>query len=565
MNLIYKTLTRAGGRSLYLHFPPGVPRSGKRTSALIILRDGGSEDTVVSLLTEGGLLALAGEQHVILAFPNPSGGRWNFQLHPALPDDVAFLTHIQGELTSPEESVPFSMALAASSNPLKDERFQKLWHPMADVRYMAGFGTGASMACAFAALRPQWTAAVFAQGGALAPAALQAATGAAVPAVLAGCPQATADYFIRANQAVPAGGEGTFINPVNPCARVLITGETGAGALLAAYDALFSRVRRPDTVPLGDVEPRLQPHADDGFTLYEEDKSLGDGLPHAYLVHVPKSVRAQPGTRVPLVMCFHGASDNPLETADVTKFHEVGEREGFITVYPWSTNRMTWNSSMLPDEPDDDRYAAALIRAMTERFPVDPERVYLSGFSNGAGEAQAVALCHPDLVAAICPIDANWPGNRMGETDLDVMDVAPMRIGMERKEVYDYRMPVWYTYGGREVSYPVYHRSTQQRQYDFWKAYNHIPIVPTPGRDNPHPCGCGVPGDWYERLTPSAAHPEHEYHVQRFLSADPGNPNLYNFAVMMNKGHDVAAMDAELGWRYVSRFRRKRDGSLVQA
>ena len=137
-----------------------------------------------------------------------------------------------------------------------------------------------------------------------------------------------------------------------------------------------------------------------------------------------------------------------------------------------------------------------------------------------------------------------------------------MRVGMEKKRTFDYRMPVWYTYGGRELSYPVYNRSTQQKQYDFWKMYNHIPIRPTPDKAHPHPCGCGVPGDSAEQLHPSETHPEHTYDVQRFNTEEPDRMNLYNYVVMLGKGHEIAPMDPELGWRYVSRFRRRADGSL---
>ena len=63
-------------------------------------------------------------------------------------------------------------------------------------------------------------------------------------------------------------------------------------------------------------------------------------------------------------------------------------------------------------------------------------------------------------------------------------------------------------------------------------------------------------------LHPSTAHPEHAYDVQRFNSEAPGRMNLYNYVVMLGKGHEIAPMDPELGWRYVSRFRRLADGSL---
>ncbi|MFH1513147.1 MAG: PHB depolymerase family esterase [Bacillota bacterium] len=565
MEPILKTLERAGGRSLYICFPPGPARSMKRTSALIVLRDHGGVESVKDLLGAGGTARLCEEWQVILAFPNPIGGRWNWTLTPSLPDDIAFLEHIQNELDSPAESVPFSMALAASSNPLKDERFYRLWHPMADVRYIAGMGTGASMACALAALRPQLTAAVFAENGTLSPAARAAGTGAPVPAFLLNCPQETAEYFLHANGATKQIGANEYCNPLNPCQRVFLADTEMNTPLPVAYDALMRHVRQVNTSVHGDAEPRLLPGADDGFTPYADDDSLADGLRHTWLVHVPKSVREHPDVRVPLMVFFHGAGDNPLEAADMTKFHMLGERDGFVTVYPWGANRMTWNSNMVPDEPDDDAYAVALIRDMIHRYPIDSERVYLSGFSNGAAQAHAVAMCHPDLIAAICPIDANWPGTRMGVTDITWRDVAPMRIGMEKKQEFDYRMPVWYTYGGREISYPVYNGSTQQKQYDFWKMYNNIPIKPTPPKENPHPCGCGAPGDIYERLAPSAAHPEHAYDVHRFLSADADRPNLYNYVVMPGKGHEIAPTDAELGWRYVRQFRRRADGSLDRA
>ncbi len=561
---ILKVMRRADGRSMYMYFPKGVARALLRRSALVVLRDDESLASVQKLLGSGGLAALSEERQVILAFPNPLGSAWNWTLDPAEPDDLAFLVHIQAELDSPVENEPFSMARAASSNPLADKFFYTLWHPMADVRYLAGFGTGASMACAFAAIHPQFVTALYAEVGELSPAALAKATNAPVPACLADCPDETTAYFVHANGATQADAEG-HVNPVNPAQRVTLAPQGKANPLPYVYDALFRQVRRPNTSLYGDVERRILPESDDGFTLYEEDDRLSDGVKHTWLVHVPKSVRAHPDIRVPLMLFFHGASDNPVEAADMTKFHELGEREHFITVYPWGTNLMTWNSSMLPDEPDDDAFVIALIDDMVKRYPVDAERVYLSGFSNGAGEAQTVALCHPDRIAAICPIDANWPGNRMGENNLTYQDVAPMRIGMEKKAVFDYRMPVWYTYGGREVSYPVYNRCTQQIQYDYWKLYNHIPIIPTPGKDNPHPCGCGVPGDQYERLTPSQAHTEHAYDVHRFFSGEDARLNLYNYVVMLTKGHEIAPMDAELSWRYVSRFRRLPDGSLGNA
>ena len=51
--------------------------------------------------------------------------------------------------------------------------------------------------------------------------------------------------------------------------------------------------------------------------------------------------------------------------------------------------------------------------------------------------------------------------------------------------------------------------------------------------------------------------------MQRFYTDDEARLNLYNFVVMHDKGHDIAQMDAELGWRYVRAFRRKADGRIA--
>ena len=76
-------------------------------------------------------------------------------------------------------------------------------------------------------------------------------------------------------------------------------------------------------------------------------------------------------------------------------------------------------------------------------------------------------------------------------------------------------------------------------------------------------CGCGVPGDVQLHLAPSGRHPHHQYDVQRFFSEDDVPVNLYNYVIMRDKGHEVAQMDPELGWRYVRHFRREKDGSLT--
>lgn len=563
MGLVYKELKDIG-RSMYLYFPDQERRTAFKRSLITVLRDGEDEASVRELLEEQGMRELAEEKEAILAFPNPVRGGWNYGLEEG-EDDLAAFRRFQ-DACSRETEEPLKCHPGGIPT---HEAMMSVWHPMNDTRYLIGLGSGASMACTLAACTARNIAGILSVGGHLCEAARRKALWAPMAAYLVDCSREALNYFRIVNEASPAGEEGeaaVYCDKRNPARRILQEkGGRGTGELIAdAWKLLFSRVRRPDTDAYGDMEPRMD-FQGAGFEIFLEDTRLEEPVrtPHTWFTSVPRQVKEHPERKVPLMMFFHGASDNPAEAAEMSKFHELGEREGFITVYPWGTNRTQWNSSLEdPEAADDVGFAMALIDYMIARYPVDPRRVYLSGFSNGAAHAQVVALLHPDRIAAICHIDSNWPGKRVGPSEVDYQDIVPFRLAMEKKKEYDYLIPVWYTYGSREPSYPVYAKCTQQYQYDFWKIYNHIAVAETPSRENPDPCGCGVPGQVQERLRPSDRHPAHYYDVQRFYSEDDRHLNLFNYVVMHEKGHDVAQMDPALGWEYVKQFKRNRDGSL---
>ncbi len=59
-------------------------------------------------------------------------------------------------------------------------------------------------------------------------------------------------------------------------------------------------------------------------------------------------------------------------------------------------------------------------------YPIDPDRVYLTGFSMGADGAWLLALAHPDPFAAAVPISAWTPDP--DRVDLGVLEGLPVRI-----------------------------------------------------------------------------------------------------------------------------------------
>lgn len=563
MSLIYKMVGELN-RGMYLYYPPGSTRNAYKRCSITVLREDDDEASVRKLLFDTGLARLAERDEVILSFPNPINLRWNVNLCGGT-DDIHAFNKFQDAMIRPDDK---PMEVRPDGFPTY-EYMMNTWHPMNDTKYLIGIGSGADLACTLAACYPENIAAVLCVGAELGDQALSKAVYAPVPVSLVDCSERTRDYFIQANSAELVEDNDykvIYKNKVNPLQCVVedtVNKELTPELIEKVWNRMFKKVRRSNTGAHGDCEPRMD-IGKASFELYLDDTRLDGNRPQTWFTHVPSNVLMTQENKLPLLMFFHGGSDNPAEAAEMSKFHELGEKEGFITVYPWGTDKTQWNCDMKKEGADDVGFTISLIKYMIANYPVDETRIYLSGFSNGAAHAQTIAMTHPELIAAICHIDSNWPGKRLGPSEFSYEELTPFRLAMKKKSEFDYRMPVWYTYGNREPSYPVYRGSSQQHQYDFWKKYNNIEVVATPELENPHPCGCGIPGHQYELLKPSKRHPHHEYDVQRFYSMDDKPINLYNYVVMRDKGHDVAEMDPALGWNYVKQFRRLPNGRLVQ-
>ena len=556
MRTLYEKTLTATGERMFLMYPGEENRTPFKRRSLTILLDRCTREHVTEVIEQLGLETLSLEKEFVMCFPVPDGDTWAEMPFAQL---YKRFTVCQEAMTKPDD-----LPLPRNSFGIPTlEAMMSTWHPMNDTKYLMGLGTGADAAVSLATCKPANIAALLAVGGGLP--VTNGLSDSAVPVCLLYCAPEVEAYFKHANgmdTVRTEDGMTVFAAAHNPLQQTFIAAHgtvLDAGLMRWVWEHVFMPVRRTNTCIHGDVEPSMDIEQV-GFEYFIEDMRLGDGKPHTWFTHVPQMARQ--GTKVPLVIFCHGGSDNPAEAAEMTKLHELGEREGFITVYPWGTNRCGWNSAMEEDQEDDIGFCDRLIDYHLRSYPVDPERVYVTGFSNGAAMAQTIALIHPEKVAALFHIDSNWPGAYGGYLSVTEEDVTPFRLGFARQKEYDYRMPVWYTYGSRERSFPIFRASTQQNQYDLWKRYNHIAVSPTPEQGEDNPTGCGVRGETFELCYPSQRHPGHYYQIHRFYTDDEAHLNLYNMALMHNKGHEVAQMDAELGWQYVRQFRRYADGSL---
>jgi polyhydroxybutyrate depolymerase len=99
----------------------------------------------------------------------------------------------------------------------------------------------------------------------------------------------------------------------------------------------------------------------------------------------------------------------------LTNLDARADREGWVVAYPdgveghWNDGRGTTVIPAHRDDVDDVGLAAALVDHLAATAGVDRDRVYATGFSNGAMFCHRLATERPSLVAAIAPVAGTMP------------------------------------------------------------------------------------------------------------------------------------------------------------
>jgi len=140
-----------------------------------------------------------------------------------------------------------------------------------------------------------------------------------------------------------------------------------------------------------------------------------DGLTREYLVHAPKSYRAN--NAMPLLLALHGGGGDADYQSDDSKYGLISKSDqaGFIAVFPNGTSRFkssilaTWNAGgccagAVKNNVDDVGFIREVIRRVERQASVDSRRVYATGISNGAMMGWRLA-CEAPEIRAIAPVE----------------------------------------------------------------------------------------------------------------------------------------------------------------
>jgi poly(3-hydroxybutyrate) depolymerase len=174
------------------------------------------------------------------------------------------------------------------------------------------------------------------------------------------------------------------------------------------------------------------------------------GKARNYILHLP------PGnvTRPPLMFILHGFGGTAADQQNSVKMDGIADREKFIVAYPNAVNK---NWDQVGDS--DWKFILAVLDSIDAKHPVDRNRVYLAGFSQGAGMAHAGGCRHADRFAAIAPVSGNIPA-----------DCKPVRA-----------IPMFLTFGTNDIATP----ERFMQSASTWAKLDECPATPVIAKPYP--------------------------------------------------------------------------------
>ena len=297
----------------------------------------------------------------------------------------------------------------------------------------------------------------------------------------------------------------------------------------------------------------------DGGRSYEVSMAVAmQGYNRSYRLHVPKGYRGE--RPMPLVVVLHGAFSSAAEMERHTGFSDLADREGFVVAYPEGIGILGflqhWNAGhccgkAAADGVDDIGFVIGVIDDIKRSLNIDPDRIYMTGFSNGAMLTHRFAAERPGMLAAAAPLAGAVGSRSQAHAPLSRLPAprASVPIIMLHGEA-DTRIPYGDSGPGDGPGSREY--SSASASSRFWWSNN----------------GCEI-----HRRAPSAAYPgitidtwsscEGGAEVQLLTLHEWGHrwPGLF-FTTRMDRDEALYGFDAaEVVWAFFDRHRRPRQSA----
>lgn len=172
--------------------------------------------------------------------------------------------------------------------------------------------------------------------------------------------------------------------------------------------------------PGGSLRMAKDPVYDLGMNYHYESV---EGWMREWYVHIPEQIKCQQNEKVPLVFVPHGYSCTGELCVGNADWYKVGEKYGFITIYPTALYGSiqgdsnlpeggvkdnncplpAWNIYDIPGHPSELNFFLHMLEDVCRSYPVDRSRVFITGTSMGNLMTQYMVLKRPDIFAAAAP------------------------------------------------------------------------------------------------------------------------------------------------------------------
>jgi len=155
--------------------------------------------------------------------------------------------------------------------------------------------------------------------------------------------------------------------------------------------------------------------------------TLSNGEIRESVLYVPEGHTAD--APLPVVLAFHGGGGSPETFRDITHLDATADANGFAVLYADAGDGLWGDWRDITGDPTNDlEYVSFTLDTLTTEHPIDGNRVYATGISNGGAFSLVLASELSDRIAAVAPVAHNisqaFINNASPEGGVDVLQIV---------------------------------------------------------------------------------------------------------------------------------------------
>lgn len=139
---------------------------------------------------------------------------------------------------------------------------------------------------------------------------------------------------------------------------------------------------------------------------FEEHKiKCDDGIERPYILYTPKTAMGKKD--LPLLIYLHGAISNknlkkdPLAYMKKSQLVQLADEGAFLLLFAYGQKGATWF------DPTGVNMVLNEIQAVQQNYPIHPDKIFLSGFSDGASGVYYMAATQPSIFAGFIAMNGH--------------------------------------------------------------------------------------------------------------------------------------------------------------